>query len=110
MAVTVNDHDIVIGHASLHDVRLEPEVPTTTDQERSAPNTVRHIFRFHQMRQYGQAKNRGSSFDAHVGAEQVFTIVVMVKRPAGVLVKPTPPWWPGAAQNIHGCRYISSAR
>ncbi len=76
MAVTVNDHDIVIGHASLLMVRLEPEVPTTTDQERSAPIRVRHIFRFRQMRQYGQAKNEGSAFDAHVGAEQIFTIIV----------------------------------
>ncbi len=73
MAVTVNDHDIVIGLQACMMVRLEPEVPTTTDQEDRHQIRVRHIFRFRQMRQYGKQRTEGSSFDAHVGAEQVFT-------------------------------------
>ncbi len=82
---------------NLHDGAVEPRMPTTTEQERSAPNTRAAYFSLRQMRQYGQAKNRGKFVRCRIGADQIFSMVVMVET-SGSLVKPTPPWWPGAAQ------------
>ncbi len=56
-------------------------------------------------------RTEGSSFDAHVGAEQIFTIVVMVETSGGCFGKDQRRHGGfGAAGNIHGCHYISSAR
>ncbi len=70
MAVTVNDHDIVSVMQACMMVRLEPEVPTTTDRSDRHQIRVQHIFRFRQMRRMVKQRTEGSSFDAHVGAEQ----------------------------------------
>ena len=88
MAVTVNDHDIVIGHASLHDGAVRAG---STDDYRPGAIGTKYacgiFFAFAKCASMVKQRTEGSSFDAHVGAEQIFTIVVMVETSGGCFSK-----------------------
>ena len=88
MAITVNDHDIVIGHASLHDGAVRAG---STDDYRPGAIGTKYacgiFFAFAKCASMVKQRTEGSSFDAHIGAEQIFSIVVMVETSGGCFGK-----------------------